>query len=274
MIEGVQMMGKIMLQNVSFAYESKNNGAAVIQDVNLSIRAGEFVSVIGPSGCGKSTLLTLLAGLNFPSQGRLLLDGQEIIGTGVDRGIVFQHYSLFPWMKARKNITFGIKQVNRDKSKKEIDQIADEYLALVGLEEFGHKYPAQLSGGMQQRVAIARAFAMNPGILLMDEPFSAVDAKNRLALQELLLKLWDTGSMKKTVIFITHDIDEAIVLSDRIIVMSAGNGTVKKEINVEFARPRNRADLIRTAAHAELRNKLVGLLYDDLVQQSASSAAL
>jgi len=267
-------MGKIQLQNVSFAYDNRNTETAVIQGVNLSVREGEFVSIIGPSGCGKSTLLTLLAGLNFPSGGRLLLDGREITGAGLDRGMVFQHYSLFPWMTARKNITFGIRQVHRDKSKKEIEKIAGEYLELVGLKEVGHKYPAQLSGGMQQRVAIARAFAMNPGILLMDEPFSAVDAKNRLALQELLLKLWDAGSVKKTVVFITHDIDEAIVLSDRIIVMSAGDGTVKKEITVELARPRDRSSLVKSAAHAELRNKLISLLYDDLLAKSALSAAL
>lgn len=267
-------MGKIILQNVSFAYDSRNDGSHVIRNINLTVKEGEFVSIIGPSGCGKSTLLTLLAGLKFPSGGQLLLDGKEISGTGVDRGIVFQHYSLFPWMTARKNITFGIRQVNRHKSKKEIESIADEYLDLVGLKDVARKYPAQLSGGMQQRVAIARAFAMNPGILLMDEPFSAVDAKNRLALQELLLKLWDAGSVKKTVVFITHDIDEAIVLSDRIIVMSAETGAVRKEVPVNIARPRDRASLVKSPAHAELRNTLVSLLYDELVQQSALSAAL
>ncbi|MCX7771622.1 MAG: ABC transporter ATP-binding protein [Clostridia bacterium] len=258
-------MSKINLQNVTLRYEDKNASYTAVQDINFSVAEGEFVSIIGPSGCGKSTLLSMFAGLNFPTDGSILLDGKEIEGTGTDRGVVFQHYSLFPWMSARKNIIFGIKQVHKEKTKKEIEAIADEYLELVGLKDFKNKYPSQLSGGMQQRVAIARALAMNPGILLMDEPFGAIDAKNRVILQELLLKLWESGSQKKTVVFVTHDIDEAILLSDRIIVMSAGPGTVKKEIEVTFERPRNRSRLVGSEVYSSLRNKLVGLFYDDLL---------
>jgi len=211
---------KIILRNLTFSYKDQNGEYTVLKEINLSVAEGEFISIIGPSGCGKSTLISLFAGLLFPSSGSILLDGREIIGTGHDRGVVFQHYSLFPWMSARKNLVFGLKQVKKGSSRKEIEQIADTYLELVGLENFKDHYPAQLSGGMQQRVAIARALAMGPDILLMDEPFGAVDTKNRLALQELLLKLWEDGKKTTTVVFVTHDIDEAILLADRIIAVS------------------------------------------------------
>lgn len=263
----IQDASKIALQNVSLRYAEDQTEFVALKDVNLTIRVGEFVSIIGPSGCGKSTLLSLLAGLSFPSTGCILLDGKEIKGPGEERGVVFQHYSLFPWMTARQNLIFGIKQVNKGKNPSEVGEIADHYLEMVGLKEFRHKFPSQLSGGMQQRVAIARALAMNPDILLMDEPFGAVDAKNRVILQELLLKLWENGAVKKTVIFITHDLDEAILLSDRIIVLSASPGTVKQEIIIDFERPRNRAHLIQTEEYTELRNKLVNLFYDDLLQK-------
>jgi NitT/TauT family transport system ATP-binding protein len=170
-------------------------------------------------------------------------------------------------MSAKKNLIFGIKQVNKDAGKKEIERIADKYISLVGLNDFKSKYPSQLSGGMQQRVAIARALAMNPGILLMDEPFGAVDAKNRVILQELLLELWEKGETKKTVVFVTHDIDEAILLSDKIIVMSAGPGTVKTEVKVPFPRPRNRYELMKDKEYASLRNRLVDYFYDDILQK-------
>ncbi|CAH2213918.1 ABC transporter ATP-binding protein [Tepidibacter aestuarii] len=261
-------MYKIKLDNVSFSYEDKSLTIPVINDVNISIQEGEFVSIIGPSGCGKSTLLSLLAGLNFPSEGKILLDNKEVIGTGNERGVVFQHYSLFPWMSARKNIIFGLKQLDENRNQKDIERIADEYLELVGLKEVAHKYPSQLSGGMQQRVAIARAFAMNSDILLMDEPFSAVDAKNRMELQELLLGLWSNGEKKKTVVFVTHDVDEAILLSDRIIVMSANSRSIKEEINIDFNRPRNRSILSKNNKYIELRNMLVQLLFDDLINET------
>jgi NitT/TauT family transport system ATP-binding protein len=262
-----RVMSNISLQNVSLKYEDEKNKFCAIKDINISIKKGEFVSIIGPSGCGKSTLLSLLTGLSFPTDGYIFLDGKEIQGTGIERGVVFQHYSLFPWMSARKNLIFGLKQVYKYKSKKEIEETADKYLDLVGLKNFKNKYPSQLSGGMQQRVAIARAFAMDPGILLMDEPFGAVDAKNRVVLQELLLNLWDNGNDKKTVILVTHDIDEAILLSDRIIVLSASPGTVKKEIDISFERPRERSTLIRSEEYTKLRNKLVSLFYDDLIER-------
>jgi len=261
------LKSKITLKNVSLNYSDQNNSFCAIKEISFSIKKGEFVSIIGPSGCGKSTLLSLLTGLNFPTDGYILIDGEQIQGTGTERGVVFQHYSLFPWMSAQKNLIFGLKQLHRKKSKKELEEIADKYLSMVGLKDFKNKYPSQLSGGMQQRVAIARAFAMNPGILLMDEPFGAVDAKNRVILQELLLNLWNNGNERKTIILVTHDIDEAILLSDRIIVMSASPGTVKEEINIDFERPRERSLLIKSEKYAKLRNKLVNLFYDDLIEK-------
>lgn len=260
-------MSKIDLKNVSVTYKYRDSDYTAIKDININVREGEFVSIIGPSGCGKSTLLSLFAGLNTPSEGCILLDGNEIRGTGTERGVVFQHYSLFPWMSARKNIIFGVKQVNKNKNKKEIERIADEYLELVGLKGAKHKYPAHLSGGMQQRVAIARALAMNPGILLMDEPFGAVDTKTRVVLQELLLKLWESGSAKKTVIFVTHDIDEAILLADRILVMSGSPGTVKKELIVPLERPRDRSNLVASEEYTKFRNTIVSLFFEDLLEQ-------
>lgn len=257
---------KIQMNRVGFSYHEKNSNDAVIDSISLNIQEGEFVSIIGPSGCGKSTLLSLLAGLNFPSHGEIIINGEIIKGTGKERSVVFQHYSLFPWMNVRKNIIFGLKQSENRFTHKEMVEIADEYLTLVGLKETGHKYPMQLSGGMQQRVAIARTFAMDTEILLMDEPFSAVDAKNRMALQELLLKLWDNGKKKKTVVFVTHDVDEAILLSDRIIVMSLSKG-IRENVPINFKRPRNRADLSRSSNYLELRNMLVESLFEDLLEE-------
>ena len=207
--------------------------------------------------------------INTPTAGEILINGEPIRGTGTDRGVVFQHYSLFPWMTARKNVAFGIKQVNKDASRTERLKIADEFLEKVGLESFKNKYPSQLSGGMQQRVAIARALAMDTDILLMDEPFGAIDAKNRTILQELLLELWEgdgTGA-RKTVVFVTHDIDEAILLSDKIVMMTANPGQVYSEIKVPFDRPRNRAELVQTQAYNQFRNKLLAMFYSDIVSK-------
>lgn len=266
-------MNKIEVQNLTVAYTEKNHSFTALDSVSFSVGAGEFVSVIGSSGCGKSTLLSVLEGINTPSEGRVLIDGRKITGTGTDRGVVFQHYSLFPWMTARKNVAFGIKQAKKEISKEKRMKIADEFLDKVGLENFKNKYPAQLSGGMQQRVAIARALAMDTDILLMDEPFGAIDAKNRTILQELLLKLWegDGTQEKKTVVFVTHDIDEAILLSDRIVMMSASPGRVYKEIDVPFARPRNRADIVQTREYGRFRNMLLSLFYNDIVNKIGGS---
>lgn len=262
-------MSKIEVKNLTVEYTEKNKSFTALQDVSFSVESGEFVSVIGSSGCGKSTLLSILEGINSPTKGEILIDGKPVTGTGNDRGVVFQHYSLFPWMTARKNVMFGVKQAKKELSKTEWKQIADEFLDKVGLSEFKNKYPSQLSGGMQQRVAIARALAMDTDILLMDEPFGAIDAKNRTILQELLLELWegDGTQEKKTVIFVTHDIDEAILLSDRVIVFSANPGRVQKELTVPFARPRHRAELVQTKEYGKFRNKLISLFYSDIAEK-------
>lgn len=260
---------KIEISHLTVNYAERNRQFTALQDVNFSVNHGEFVSIIGASGCGKSTLLSVLEGIYKAADGTITIDGKLLEGTGSDRGVVFQHYSLFPWMTTRKNIAFGIKQARRGLSRTERLKIADEFLEKVGLGGFGNKYPSQLSGGMQQRAAIARALAMDTDILLMDEPFSAIDAKNRVILQELLLSLWegDGTQERKTVVFVTHDIDEAILLSDRIVVMTSHPGTVAEIVQVPFARPRNRAELVALPEYNTFRNKLLALFYDDVASR-------
>jgi NitT/TauT family transport system ATP-binding protein len=206
-----------------------------LEDFTLSVNTGEFVSIVGPSGCGKSTLLDLLAGLDLPTGGAVYLDGDKVTKPDQRIGIVLQGYALFPWRTVKKNIEFGLEIKEVDK--KERHRIAQYYIELVGLKGFEDHYPHELSGGMKQRVAIARALAYDPEVLLMDEPFAAVDAQTRETLQEELLRIWsETG---KTIIFITHSIDEAIFLSDRVAVMSANPGTLQREIEVDIPRPRS-----------------------------------
>lgn len=265
----VQALPKIEIRHLTVDYAEKNRRFTALKDVSFTVNDGEFVSIIGSSGCGKSTLLSVLEGLYRQADGEITISGKPLSGTGTERGVVFQHYSLFPWMTTRKNIAFGIAQVRRDLSKRERLEIADQYLKKVGLGEFGNKYPSQLSGGMQQRAAIARALAMNTEILLMDEPFSAIDAKNRVILQELLLQLWegDGSEPRKTVVFVTHDIDEAILLSDRIVVLTAHPGTVAEIIPVPFDRPRDRAKLVQTPEYTKFRNRLLNLFYNDVAER-------
>jgi NitT/TauT family transport system ATP-binding protein len=260
---------KIRLENVSFRYPDdisrKNDkkeaiSKGQIEDLSFTVREGEFVSIIGGSGCGKSTTLSLLAGLNRAESGKLFIDDKEIEGPGKDRGVVFQHYALFPWMRARKNVEFGIKQV-QDLDRKELRAKAEHYLDLVGLKGEGSKFPYQLSGGMQQRVSIARLLAMETDILLMDEPFGAVDAKNRVVLQDLLLELLESDSdKKKTVVFVTHDIDEAILLSDRILFMKGRK--IYRELTVPMSHPRKREEIVTSRQYLEFRKELFALFYD------------
>lgn len=260
---------KIEIKNLTVNYIENKKTFNALHDVSFGVADGEFVSVIGASGCGKSTLLSVLEGLYAPAGGSVKIDGEELHGTGSERGVVFQHYSLFPWMTTKKNIEFGIKQARHDVKRNERSKIADEFLQKVGLGEFGRKYPSQLSGGMQQRAAIARALAMDTQILLMDEPFSAIDAKNRVVLQELLLELWegDGTEKRKTVVFVTHDIDEAILLSDKIVVLTAHPGTVNEIVNVPFERPRRREDLVKTDEYGKFRSRLLALLYNDIAER-------
>jgi nitrate ABC transporter ATP-binding subunit len=203
--------------------------------IDVTMAQGEFACLIGASGCGKSTLLRIVAGFEEPTSGEVLVDGKAIPGPGSDRGMVFQDYALFPWMTVRQNIGFGPRQ--RDLPRDEVNAIADEFVKLVGLERFADRFPSQLSGGMKQRVAIARVLANNASILLMDEPFGALDALTREQLQHELLQIW--ARTRVTIIFVTHSVEEAVLLADRVLVMSAGPGRIENDITIDLPRPRD-----------------------------------
>ena len=203
--------------------------------VDLAIASGEFVCMIGASGCGKSTLLRIIAGFEEPTTGSVAIDGRPVTGPGSDRGMVFQDYALFPWMTVRQNISFGPRQ--RHLASLEIDRTTDEFVKMVGLERFADRFPNQLSGGMKQRVAIARVLANNANILLMDEPFGALDALTREQLQNELLQIWKRTGV--TTIFVTHSVEEAVLLADRVLVMSAGPGRIDSDVRIDLPRPRD-----------------------------------
>jgi NitT/TauT family transport system ATP-binding protein len=257
-------MVKIAFNHAFFDYVDNGSIYNALTDISFSVEKGEFVSIIGSSGCGKSTLLSIICGTRTLTRGELLIDNTPVNGPGKDRGIVFQHYSLFPWMTSRKNISFGVKQIHAHIDKKELDDLVSAHLKKVGLEEFENKYPFQLSGGMQQRVAIARTLAMKPDILLMDEPFGAIDAKNKIVLQNMLLDILLNEDEKKTIVFVTHDVDEAILLSDRILFMY--NKKIDEEIAVSFPRPRKREDLLKTEEYHKLRDKIMMLFFRDVLE--------
>jgi NitT/TauT family transport system ATP-binding protein len=232
-------MGTITFENVSKTFLGQNEVRA-LDGISLTIHEGEFVALLGPSGCGKSTLLNLLAGFEKTTEGTLLFDGETVTRPGPDRGVVFQEAALFPWLNVWQNVVFGpqVQGVVRA----DYESRARDLLKLVGLEAFADALPVQLSGGMRQRVGIARVLAMSPRALLMDEPFGALDAQTRLSMQQLLLDVWQ--SLGTTVLFVTHDIDEAILLSDRIYVMTARPGRILRTIPIALPRPRSIASLI------------------------------
>ena len=215
-------------------YPGQSGPVTALSSVDFEVRQREFISVIGPSGCGKSTLIRIVAGLEEPTSGSVSIDGHTVTGPGADRGMVFQGYTLFPWLSVKKNVMFGLKMKGIKKAQAE--RMALEWLDIVGLTECADHYPAQLSGGMKQRVAIARALANEPRILLMDEPFGALDAQTRASMQAHLLRIWERVDV--TILFITHDLDEAIYLSDRVVVLGANPGRVLEVIDVPVARPR------------------------------------
>lgn len=256
-------MSKIKIKNLSFHYKEDKNQTPILENIDLSIEEGEFICILGPSGCGKSTLLSLLEGLNISSEGGIYIDDEEIKGPGIDRAVVFQHYSLFPWLTAKGNVLFGIKQSGKKYTKAEQNKLADDYLSSVGLSYAANKYPSQLSGGMQQRVAIARALALEADILLMDEPFGAIDPKLRLELQEMFSRL--SKEKKKTVVFVTHDIDEAILLADRIVVMEPGK--IREDIKVTIPGPRKREDLVGTDTYQKLHHRLISAFYERVAEK-------
>jgi NitT/TauT family transport system ATP-binding protein len=255
-------MGTIEAKNLTYEYD---DGYVALRDLNFRIEDGEFVCVVGHSGCGKSTLLRLISGLSLITSGELLFNGKQIEGPGLDRAVVFQQYSLFPWKTALKNVTYGIHKASPDMSRDEVLKKAEEALASVGMTHAKDRYPFQLSGGMKQRVAIARALALNSDTLLLDEPFGALDQHRRSQLQTLLLDLWQSGENRKTVVFVTHDIDEAILLADRIFFMRPGN--IERILDVDLGRNRDAASLAENPRFGELRRELLELFALDLEEE-------
>jgi len=227
----------IRIEGVNKVFGAEDHEVVALQDIDLDIPRGQFACLLGPSGCGKSTLLGAVAGFAPPSSGAILVDGRPVTGPGPQRGMVFQEYALFPWMTVEQNIRFGL-EIKRMRGP-EIDRRVNDLLGLLSLADFRARYPKDLSGGMRQRVAIARVLALDSPILLMDEPFGALDALTRRNLQDELLRLW--AELKKTILFVTHSIEEAIYLADRIVVMTYRPGTIKRDLLVEIARPRDPA---------------------------------
>ena len=229
-------MAKLLIQGVERVFPGVRGGAPTraLAPVDLEVGDNDFLAILGPSGCGKSTLLRIVAGLDRPSAGRVLLDGAAVTRPGADRGMVFQSYTLFPWLTVKENICFGLREARVPRPKQEA--IAGTLMGKVGLSAFANHYPRMLSGGMQQRTALARALANNPKILLLDEPFGALDHQTRSLMQELLLSIWEAD--RKTVLFVTHDIDEAVFMSSRVVVMTARPGRIKCDLPVTLPHPR------------------------------------
>ena len=247
--------GLLELRNIDMVFDSGNAALEALKDVSLHVQPGEFVSLIGPSGCGKSSLLGILAGFTRPTRGEASLDGVSIKRPGPERGVVFQQYSLLPWLSVRKNVEFGLKMKGVPRPARE--SAARKLLAVAGLGAFEDHYPDQLSGGMKQRIGIVRALATSPEVLLMDEPFGALDAQTRTVMQEILTDMWQ--QFRTSVFFITHDIEESVFLSDRVYVMTARPGRIKAEIKIPLPRPRS-AELTRTREFSELVNELKSLI--------------
>lgn len=252
--------GRVDVRDLDIRFRVKNQEVEAVRSASVHVRPGEFVSLIGPSGCGKSTLLNAVAGFLKPNGGQVLLDGRVVTGPGSDRGVVFQQYSLFPWMTVRKNVEFGLKMKGASASERESQ--ARTLLGLAGLLSFENHYPDQLSGGMKQRVGIVRALATSPQVLLMDEPFGALDSQTRVVMQEILTNMWQR--LRISVLFITHDIDEAVFLSDRVYVMTARPGRIKAELPVVLPRPRT-PEMTATPEFAAMVRQIKGLIREESI---------
>ena len=261
---------KLLLRNVGKTFTTSNSKMLALRDINLEINSGDFVCLVGPSGCGKSTLLNLIAALDKPTKGEILINDKPLIKPGTDRVMIFQENSLFPWLNVEQNVEFGLK-VN-GVGKKERQEIAHHYLKMVHLSSFRNSYVHELSGGMKQRVALARALALNPEVLLMDEPFAAVDSQTRDLLHEELQEIWTLTN--KTIVFITHNVNEAVILGNRVIVMSVRPGGIKKEFTISFARPRKLdIELVRIAnlINEELKDEIDKVVKEELDEDWAAS---
>ncbi|EAX46835.1 ABC transporter related [Thermosinus carboxydivorans Nor1] len=252
------MTAKLIIDDVSKVFSDGKTEVTALSNTSFAVRPNEFITILGPSGCGKSTILKIIAGLEEPSSGRVLLDGREIKGPGADRGMVFQSYTLFPWLTVRQNIEFGLEVAGRPKAERR--DIAHHYLEKIGLKGFENAYPQNLSGGMKQRVAIARALANDPEVLLMDEPFGALDAQTRTVMQELLVDVWEESH--KTILFVTHDVDEAVFLGDTIYVMTARPGKIKERIEVPLPRPRT-FDVKLSPVFLEIKRQVLELIREE-----------
>ncbi len=252
---------KLKIDNVKKTYQGRTGEVIALNGVNLDIAENEFITVVGPSGCGKSTLLNIIAGLLDATSGAVYCNGKEVKGTGPDRGVVFQQYALFPWLTVKRNVMFGLEM--KGIKGKEAEDIAMKYIKMVDLEKFVDHYPKELSGGMKQRVAIARAYAANPEVLLMDEPFGALDAQTRTQLQQELLNTWEKE--RKTCFFITHDVDEALILGQRCIIMSARPGRIKDIVDITIPYPRDQATKM-SKEFLDLKNYIWSQVYQEYLE--------
>ena len=253
----------IDIKNVTVNFKTAKGNFTAIKDISLSVKKGEIVALIGHSGCGKSTLLSTISGMVTPTSGEVIANDKKVTKPGPDRGLVFQNYSLLPWLSVYKNIYEAVDAALKNKSTTEKKEIVEKCLTMVNLQEHRSKLPGQLSGGMKQRVAIARAFAINPSILLLDEPFGALDALTKSNMHVELLKLWNLDNREKTIVIVTHDIEEAIFLADRVVVMNNGPAaTIKEIVDIPLARPRNKKNIVHLPEYMEIHDKLLGLLID------------
>jgi len=253
------LKGSLSVSNVSLTYGTGAMSVLALDGISFEVRANEFTVIVGPSGCGKSSLLYIAAGLTDATSGHIQTGGNIVTGPGADRGMVFQSYTLFPWLTVRNNVEYGPRR--KGIAPLERNRIVDHYLGEIGLAAFAHHYPKQLSGGMMQRVAIARALANDPDILLMDEPFGALDSQTRQSMQRLLLRVWEHS--QKTVAFVTHDIDEGILLGDRVIVMTARPGKVKADIRIDIPRPRD-PEIVLEPEFIAIKRRIINELRDEI----------
>ena len=253
----------IDVNNVSVSFKTPTGTYTAIKDISLTVQKGEIVSLIGHSGCGKSTLMGTISGMVKATQGEVIANGKKVTSPGPDRGIVFQNYSLLPWLTVYKNIMVAVDSALPEKTTAEKIELVEKNLKMVNLWEHKDKLPGHLSGGMKQRVAIARAFSINPKILLLDEPFGALDALTKSSMHIELLKLWNLDNREKTIVMVTHDIEEAIFLSDKVVVMNNGPAaTIREIVDVPLSRPRNKKDIVHDPKYMEIHDKLLGLLID------------